>query len=115
MLAPVANLVSFTGTTDNHELFPGYFKIEFWDDAELFVTRSPVMQAGGVATPALFLHGEADTRVPISQSREMYDALRQQGCETQMVTYPGMEHVPADAGQLLDIMERSLGWFDRFL
>lgn len=116
MLAPVTNLVSFTGTTDNHELFPGYLRTEFWDDdAELFVARSPVMQASGVATPGLFLHGEADSRVPISQSTEMYDALRRQGCETQMVAYPDMGHVPTEAGQLLGIMERSLAWYDRFL
>ena len=73
------------------------------------------MQARGVATPALFLHGEADSRVPISQSAEMYDALRRQGCETQMVAYPDMGHVPTEAGQLLGIMERSLAWYDRFL
>ncbi len=115
MLAPVTNLISFTGTTDNHELLPGYLRTEHWDDPALFLSRSPVMQASGVTTPALFLHGEADTRVPISQSFELYDALRQQGCEAQMVAYPRMGHVPVESDHLLDIMERTLAWFDRFL
>ena len=115
MLAPVTNLISFTGTTDNHELFPGYLRREFWDDPALFLARSPVMQAKGVTTPALLLHGEADTRVPISQSLEFYDALRQQECRTQMVAYPRMGHVPGEPDQLLDIMERTLAWYDRYV
>jgi dipeptidyl aminopeptidase/acylaminoacyl peptidase len=115
MLAPVTNLISFTGTTDNHELFPGYLNSQFWDDPALFLARSPVMQVKGATTPALLLHGEADTRVPISQSFEFYHALRQQGCQTQMVAYPRMGHVPGEPGQLLDIMERTLAWYDRHL
>ena len=111
----MTNLVSFTGTTDNHDLFPGYLGAEFWDDAELFLARSPVMQVKGVITPTLLLHGEQDTRVPITQSFEFYDALRQQGCEVQMVAYPRMRHAPAEPEQHLDLMERTLAWFDRFL
>ena len=115
MLAPVTNLVSFTGTTDNHELFPGYLETEFWDDPELFLARSPIMHVKGVTTPTLLLHGEADTRVPIAQSFEFHDALRQQGCQVQMVAYPRMQHAPAEPEQHLDLMERTLAWFNRLL
>ena len=115
MLAPVTNLISFTGLTDIHAFVPGYFGAEFWDDRELYLARSPISNVKGVKTPTLILHGEEDSRVSISQSFEFYDALKRQDGEVQMVAYPRMPHGPTEPRHHLDIMERTLAWFDRFL
>ncbi len=115
MLAPVTNLISFTGLTDIHAFVPGYFGAEFWDDPELYLARSPIFNVKEVKTPTLILHGEGDTRVPISQSFEFYDALKHRGREVKMVAYPRMPHGPTEPRHHLDIMERTLAWFDRFL
>ena len=68
-----------------------------------------------VTTPTLILHDEADSRVPISQSLELYHALKRQDVEVQMAAYPRMPHTPSEPWQYLDIMRRSLNWFNRFL
>ena len=38
------------------------------------------MHAGNVTTPTLFVHGEADLRVPIEQGEQMYTALKKRRC-----------------------------------
>ena len=86
-----------------------------WEVGELLNARSPVFHAGEVTTPTLILHGEGDQRVPLSQGRELYNALRRAGAEVQMVTYPRMGHVPHEPWVLQDVMERTLAWLGRYL
>jgi dipeptidyl aminopeptidase/acylaminoacyl peptidase len=45
-----------------------------------------------VTTPTLFLHGEQDNDVPISQAEEMYEALRRRGVESMLIRYPREGH-----------------------
>ena len=54
---------------------------------EIYVKLSPLYHIRNARTPLLVLHGEADVRVPTSQGFEMYQAMKRQGVEAQMVTY----------------------------
>jgi dipeptidyl aminopeptidase/acylaminoacyl peptidase len=113
--AGVTNLMSFSGTSDIPGFLPDYFHGEFWDNVEIYRSRSPMAQIRGVRTPTLIQHGERDERVPLSQGQELYNALKRQGCETQMVIYPRTPHGIEEPRLLLDCMRRNLAWFDRFL
>jgi len=113
--AGVTNLWSFTGTTDILSFMPYYLSGEAWDKMPAYLEHSPMYHVKGVTTPTLILHGEADLRVPISQSYELYNALKRQGVTTQMVVYPAMPHSPNNPAQRLDIMERHLEWVERYL
>ena len=64
-----------------------------------------------VSTPTLYLQGEADPRVPVGQSFEMYAGLRVRGVKTQMVLYPGARHDIFMRGQQLDLLERVIRWY----
>jgi dipeptidyl aminopeptidase/acylaminoacyl peptidase len=63
----------------------------------------------------MFLHGELDNDVHITQAEEMYTALRQRGVEAVLVRYPGEGHGFSQPRHQKDRLVRSLEWFDRFL
>ena len=69
----------------------------------------------GVKTPTLILHGEEDKRVPLVQGKELYNALKRQGVTTEMIIYPRQEHRFTDPRFILDLRQRILDWFDRFV
>jgi dipeptidyl aminopeptidase/acylaminoacyl peptidase len=113
--AGVTNLMSFTGTTDIPSFVADYFAAEFWDDPEAYATHSALFNVRGVSTPTLIQHGEADERVPLSQSKELYNALKRQGVPVEMDIYPRQGHGPSEPRIIMDIMRRNLEWFDRWV
>lgn len=113
--AGVTNLMSFTGTADVPGFIPGYFGGEYWEVFERWRSHSAMFQIGGVTTPTLILHGEADRRVPVSQGYELYNALKRQGVETTMVVYPRQPHGIREPKLLLEVMSRNLAWFERWI
>jgi dipeptidyl aminopeptidase/acylaminoacyl peptidase len=68
-----------------------------------------------VTTPLLILHGEQDERVPITQAYEFYNALRRQGRVVNLVVYPRMPHSPREPKHMLDAMNRTIQWFDKYV
>ena len=66
-------------------------------------------------TPTLFIHGEQDNDVHITQAEEMYMALRRRGVETVLVRYPREGHGLREPRHRVDTLQRTLAWFDRFL
>jgi dipeptidyl aminopeptidase/acylaminoacyl peptidase len=115
--AAVTDLYSFQGNTDIARGFiPGlyagahpYREPAFWHE------RSPIEHIADATTPSLILGGEADARVPIGQSWELYRALRSLGVETVFVRYPREEHGFHERAHQIDVQRRVLGWFERFL
>jgi acetyl esterase/lipase len=46
-----------------------------------------------LGVPALLVHGDADTRVPIGQSRNYAEAARAAGDQVQLIELPGVDHM----------------------
>jgi dipeptidyl aminopeptidase/acylaminoacyl peptidase len=113
--AAITNLWSFTGTADVQSYLADYCKGEPWQVFESYRAHSPMTYAGAIRTPSLILHGQEDRRVPVSQGYELYNALKRQGVPVKMVTYPRMQHGPAEPKFLLDIMNRHVEWMDRYV
>jgi dipeptidyl aminopeptidase/acylaminoacyl peptidase len=51
----------------------------------------------------------------VPQSQEFYHALRTLGVTSQMMVYPGEGHMISRPEHRRDVVERSVGWLDRFL
>lgn len=51
----------------------------------------------------------------VMQSKGLYRALKHLGVETEMVLYPGEGHSPRNGSYNIDMFERILNWYDRFL
>jgi dipeptidyl aminopeptidase/acylaminoacyl peptidase len=109
--APVTNLMSFTGTTDINSFLPDYFGAEFWDNPAIYRAHSAMFNIKGARTPTLIEQGEADTRVPIQQGYELYNALKRQGTTVKMVVYPRQPHGLQEPRLLLDAARRNVEWF----
>ena len=55
------------------------------EKADVYRRASPITYAGKNSPPFLFVHGSADTIVPIQQSEDMVDKLRRAGASAQLL------------------------------
>jgi dipeptidyl aminopeptidase/acylaminoacyl peptidase len=75
----------------NTRFWDRFLGVESADDPKLD-TISPIKQVGKVSIPILLIHGRDDTVVPVSQSANMFDALKQAGKQVQFVELDGEDH-----------------------
>jgi dipeptidyl aminopeptidase/acylaminoacyl peptidase len=66
------------------------------------------LPTGTVRTPLLLVHGEADRRVPITQSEELHTALKLLGVPVTFVRYPEEGHLIARPRHVRDACERTI-------
>ncbi len=80
-------------------------------------TRSPRRSSSSRTskTPTLVLHGDRDSEVPTPQGYEFWHALKALGVPTQLVIYTNEGHGIRQPEHQLDILERTVGWFDKYL
>jgi dipeptidyl aminopeptidase/acylaminoacyl peptidase len=114
-VASVSNLVSFYATSLYQDLIHAEFGGFPWDDFDLLWRWSPLRYVRAAETPVLFLHGEQDNDVHITQAEEMYMALKRRGLETVLVRYPREGHSFREPRHRVDALERTLAWFDKYL
>lgn len=114
--AAVTDLISFYGSTDITPDFPSvYFDGPPYAQRQLYEAHSPLSFVQNVKTPSLILHGESDPRVPTTQGWEFYNALKDLGVETEMVTYPREPHGINEPEHEKDLLTRVLAWYDKHL
>ena len=113
--ASVSNLISFYSTSLYQDLIHAEFGGFPWDNYELLWQWSPLRYVKQAQTPTLFIHGEQDNDVHITQAEEMYTALKRRGVETVLVRYPREGHGLREPKHRVDALERTLAWFDRYL
>lgn len=113
--ASVSNLISFYSTSLYQDLIHAEFGGFPWDNYDLLWQWSPLRYAKQAQTPTMFIHGESDNDVHITQAEEMYMALKRRGVETVLVRYPREGHGLREPRHRVDALEKTLSWFDRFL
>ncbi|MDH3732001.1 MAG: S9 family peptidase, partial [Gemmatimonadota bacterium] len=74
--ASISNWVSDYGVADIPRTKESEFFGPPWEERGLenLLRSSPIIHAKGVSTPTMFVHGEADHRVPIEEGEQMYVA-----------------------------------------
>ncbi len=112
--ASVSNLISFYSTSLYQDLIHAEFGLP-WDDYDLLWRWSPLRYVRQAQTPTLFLHGEQDNDVHITQAEEMFMGLKRRGIETELVRYPREGHSFHEPRHRVDALERTLAWFDKYL
>ena len=86
-----------------------------WKNRNLWDSVSPFMYVENITTPTLFIGGEKDWNQPIIHSEQMYQAMKHLGRETQLVVYPNAHHGIRKHSYQKDLLERFLGWFDKYV
>jgi dipeptidyl aminopeptidase/acylaminoacyl peptidase len=89
-----------------------------WNDAkrmQAYREQSPMNYASKIKAPTLILSDTGDYRVPITQSFELYHALRDNGVTTQFIAYPVPGHSPTDPVHSRDVDRRWVAWLAKYL
>ena len=115
--AGISNWVSDYGTADIPRTKESEFFGAPWEAKgyELLWRQSPIHYAGNVKTPTLFVHGEADLRVPIEQGEQMYTALKKRQVPARMVRYPDSYHGGWSSWNTVHRYWQELLWWDQWL
>ncbi|CAN5710307.1 S9 family peptidase [soil metagenome] len=87
-----------------------------WEKLDAWMKFSyPFYHADKIKTPTLFLGGEKDFNVPVLNSEQMYQALKSQGVDSQLIIYPGQYHGLTRPSFLKDRMDRYVAWYGKYL
>lgn len=80
-----------------------------------YAEQSPMHYAARIKAPTLILSDTGDYRVPITQSFQLYHALRDNNVPTQFIAYPVSGHSPADPVHTRDVDRRWIAWLSKYL
>ncbi|HXI96153.1 MAG TPA: prolyl oligopeptidase family serine peptidase, partial [Candidatus Acidoferrum sp.] len=89
-----------------------------WPDLDELWKRSPIRYVKSIKTPLLLTCGEMDLRCAISQSEEMFGAMRLLGKTVELVRFPDESHDVSRNGRpdrRVERLRRIAGWYERFL
>ncbi|MGP1664417.1 MAG: S9 family peptidase [Rhodanobacter sp.] len=113
--AGVSNWQSYYGQNLIDQWMPPFFGATVYDDPAVYAKSSPINFVKQVKTPMLIVVGDRDAECPAPQSFEMWHALRAQGVPTSLVVYPNEGHHFVDPAHQRDVLQRALGWFQKYL
>jgi dipeptidyl aminopeptidase/acylaminoacyl peptidase len=113
--AGLTNMASMYGTNDIPRTIDGYFEAEPWNDPAQYAARSAMTFIKQARTPTLIEHGQADQRVPIGQSQELYLGLKKNGVPVELVFFPREPHGLQEPRHQLDKMMREYDWFAKYV
>jgi len=89
-----------------------------WPDLDELWRRSPIRYVQNIRTPLLLTAGEMDLRCAMSQSEEMFGAMRLLGKTVELVRFPEESHDLSRNGRpdrRVERLRRIAAWFERFL
>jgi dipeptidyl aminopeptidase/acylaminoacyl peptidase len=113
--AGIADWLSYYGENSIDQWMTPFFGTSVYNDPAVYAKSSPITFIKQVKTPTLVVVGERDGECPAPQSFEFWHALKDLGVPTQLVVYAGEGHAFHDPKDRLDVLHRTLEWFDQYL
>jgi dipeptidyl aminopeptidase/acylaminoacyl peptidase len=93
-------------------VLPGVYP---WNRRDVYVDRSPVFNADKINTPILLMQGTDDPWCEMTESDQMYSALKVQGKDVVQIRWIGAGHGLRDFNSRLINENIRLEWFDKYL
>jgi dipeptidyl aminopeptidase/acylaminoacyl peptidase len=114
--AGLTNIYSMYSQTDIHRYLNWFYTDKApWNAQDLYWDRSPMKYVNNVKTPTMIMHGQVDTRVPIAQAQEFYQALVERKVPVEFVVYPRENHGFTEPRHNLDRVRRYVKFFAKYL
>jgi dipeptidyl aminopeptidase/acylaminoacyl peptidase len=115
--AGISNWISDYGTADIPRTKESEFYGTPWEPSsrELMIKLSPITHAANATTPTLFIHGEADLRVPIEQAEQMYVALKKRRVPAKFIRYPDSYHGGWTLWNNVHRYYQEMKWWEQYL
>ena len=89
-----------------------------WPNLDELWRRSPIRYVQNIKTPLLLTAGEMDLRCAMSQSEEMFGAMRLLGKTVELVRFPEESHDLSRNGRpdrRVERLRRITGWYEKYL
>jgi len=80
------------------------------DNIKGYREQSPIAYASQIKTPTLILSDTGDFRVTVTQSYELFHALKDNGVPVRFFAYPVSGHFPSDPVRQTDVYRRWTEW-----
>lgn len=113
--ASIGNALAGYGT----DMYVREYELELgtpWQNRDAYLRNAyALLHADRIKTPTLFLCGDRDFNVPLLNSEQMYQALRSNGTDTQLIIYPGQFHGLSKPSYLRDRLQRYIDWYGKYL
>ena len=114
--AGLTNIYSMYSQTDIHRYLNWFYTDKApWQNQDLYWDRSPMKYVNNVKTPTMIMHGQIDTRVPIAQAQEFYQALVELKVPVDFVVYPRENHGFTEPRHNMDRVRRYVRFFAKYL
>jgi dipeptidyl aminopeptidase/acylaminoacyl peptidase len=113
--AGIANWQSYYGENSIDQWMLPFFGASVYDDPAVYAKSSAIDFIRKVKTPTLVVVGDRDGECPAPQSFEFWHALKDEGVPTELVVYPNEGHGFRNPEHRVDVLERTLNWFDHYL
>jgi len=113
--AGISDWMTYYVNTDIHPFTRQYLHATPWDDPAIYRKTSPISYVENAQTPTLIQHGENDRRVPLPNSYELYQALRDRNVPVEFVVYKGFGHGITKPKELLHVMQQNYDWFSKHI
>jgi acylaminoacyl-peptidase len=115
ILYPAVNFTSWTLTSDKaFKLSRYFFPTGAWDEPGHYSNRSPLSLAASMKTPTIILVGDEDYRTPMSESEQLYTALKLNHVDAALVVYPGENHgIGRRPSHTISTVDHTLAWFEK--
>ncbi len=116
VVKPVINWYSKALVADNYFYYHDYrYPGAPWENPEAYLKYSPISLVGNISTPTLVMVGTADLRTPLSESKQLYHALKLRRIDTALVEIPdASHHIAARPSQLIAKVAHVLAWFAKY-
>jgi acylaminoacyl-peptidase len=114
----ISNIASYWGAGWWGFLYSGVATADSfpWNRPDIYIGQSPLYRADKIKTPMLLLHGLADINVPVTESEQMFTALKLLGREVFYMRFKGEDHgiLGTDENRRL-LPQIMLAWWDKYL
>ncbi len=114
----ISNITSYWGAGWWGFIYSGIATAESfpWNRPDIYIERSPLFHANQIQTPILLLHGDADINVPITESEQLYTALKLLGKEIEYIRFKGEDHgIRGTDENQRAVPEIMMAWWDKYL
>ncbi len=115
-LAAITNIISYNYMTyyNQYEEMEWGMRPHQGNLMDVLWERSALKHVAKAKTPTMMVHGENDNDVPIAEAEQFYIALRDVGVDAIMVRYPREGHGLREPKHVVDLMDRSVAWYEKY-
>ncbi len=111
----ISNFVTYLKNTKGYRQYLRETEYGPLSDSAFLESISPLNKAHLIKTPLLIVHGENDTRVPISEARQIIKAIRDNNGTVDSLIFPDEGHIISKETNRIALYRKVVEFFDKHL